>query len=240
MFDLKQDVSFVSRQFLALLAGLSAGGAMSYSGCWSVLVLAQGLLVWLLTRSAQRPSSGLLVFLFALGNVLGANYWLGIAIYHPPVNGLIAACLISGVLLLAHAASYTILYMLLHVAVNKTRLHRSLSHVLPLTVGWGVAELARSVGTWAMPWGLLGYGHLDNPVLRGLYPVIGGHGVAGASWLMAALVLSTVGALGSWRRTRRLDTSQLRRVGLVVAILIAAALTALVDWTRPEGRALAV
>lgn len=225
---MKPKVSFAA----AFVSGCASGGVLSYSALWMLLMAVQVGMLLLLSRTSSMRKAALLLFLYALGFVLTANFWLGVAIYHPPVNGLITACLFSGGVLLLHAFSYMLCGVLLLFFTGRRPVFGTLGWGLGLALVWTLTEIARSVGLWAMPWGLMGYAHLDNPALKGLYPLIGGHGVAGASWLLAALLLEVAALF--FRRPSAAPRS-FARAGIAGLAIAAAALTPLIDWTQAGG-----
>ena len=232
----------------AVTAGAGVGAAQSYPllAPWSVLGLTA--LLALLARMVGWRARLVAVFLFALAYLSGALYWLGLAIYHPPVNSLGSAVALTAVALVLHALIYTLAIAVGLATVSARGWQGSASTACALAASWALAEVVRSSGWWAMPWGLLGYGQLDNPVLRGLYPLVGGHGVAACAWLLAA----GVGALAvgwPWQRILPLVTiaAAAKRGGLArwrlvggAVVVVGAYASQSVDWTQPTGPALAV
>lgn len=230
---MKLKVSFVN----ALVSGAVSGGVLAYSSAWLLLTVMQMLLLWQLSQSANRSRAPVFVFLYGLGFVLSANFWLGLAIYHPPVNSLVAACLLSGGVLLLHALSYMLISMALRLVVPACLISGTLGLGFGMAVVWTASEIVRSLGVWAMPWGLMGYAHLENPLLTGLYPVIGAHGVAGASWVLAALLLQVMTIFQQLETTAKV---RFRRASMAACIIFGAALMPQIDWTQASGPALAV
>lgn len=222
---------------IAFVSGAMSGGVLSYSSLWILLITMQMLLLWLLSKTSSKAEAMALLALYALGYVLAANYWLGLAIYHPPVNGLLAACLLSGGILLLHACSYMFVGLALVFVTGRRCIPSTLTWGFVLAGVWTITEIARSTGIWAMPWGLMGYAHLDNPVLKGLYPMVGAHGVAGIAWLLAALLLEGLAAL---RPQPGREKSRLKRGSVSLITMIAAGLTPLIDWTHVSGAPLTV
>lgn len=105
---------------------------------------------------------------------------------------------------------------------------------------WTAAEIARSTGLVAMPWGLLGTTQLDNPLLNGLYPVIGGHGVAGVSWVLSGLLLVAVTSAVRWASTPHPVVWPGLKTGFMTGVVALACASSWVDWTEPTGQTLQV
>lgn len=131
-------------------------------------------------------------YFFTFSYLVGAVYWIGLGIYRPPVNGIFDAALIWIFVIKVHAGIHLIIYVFLRLAIDFLGLKKNMGQVLALAIGWPVAELFRSFGSWAMPWGLLGYGQIDNPFFKGLYPLVGALGVSGVMWLFAGMSLSLI------------------------------------------------
>jgi len=74
-------------------------------------------------------------------------------------------------------------------------------------LGWTSAEVIRTMGFWALPWGLLGYSQVDNAILRGLYPIAGSAGIALAIWAIAAACIQSIQSFRQSGRLFKLTTA---------------------------------
>jgi apolipoprotein N-acyltransferase len=190
---------------LSIFIGLSLGMAQSFQATSLFSLLLVMAFLNLLARTQKLTSGAVIFFTFTLSYLIGAAHWIGLGIYRPPVNGLIDSIFIWVFAVTSHACIHTGVYAVISFVGRCAGLKKNLGQLIALALGWPLAELLRSMGSWAMPWGLLGYGQIDNPLFKGLYPVIGGLGVSGAMWLFAALMLALVRSLGLLYRHFRDD-----------------------------------
>ncbi|MDB5930733.1 MAG: apolipoprotein N-acyltransferase [Polaromonas sp.] len=225
--------------FSILLLGLFAGAATSYSHLSPLLLCLLAFMLHLLKNLPKVRSEALAVFIFAMGFLAGGMFWIGLGIYHPPVNSLKVAIAFSALLLIFHAALYGIVFFVVRQLAAMSFAVRGRAALAGcVALSWMITEVLRSVGIWAMPWGLLGYSQLDNPLLKGLYPLIGSHGTAGAAWLAAALLLAMYQALA--RRYRLHEAIPLSMLAAAPLVLVASTASAWLEWTQPSGRTLTV
>lgn len=190
---------------LSILIGLSIGAAQSFQATSLFSLLLVMAFLNLLAKTQTRTNDAVIFFTFALSYLIGAVHWIGLGIYRPPVNGLIVSIFIWVFAVTSHACIHTGIYAAISFAARYAGLKNNVGQVIALALGWPLAELLRSMGSWAMPWGLLGYGQIDSPLFKGLYPIVGGLGVSGAMWLFAALMLALVRSLSLLYRHFRDD-----------------------------------
>jgi apolipoprotein N-acyltransferase len=179
------------------------------------------------------------IFMFALAYLLGAVYWIALGIHRPPANGLLDTAIVWSFILIYLATLHTIVFWLfLLIGVMCSVSQRQLS-TFALCLSWPFAEMLRSTGAFAMPWGLLGYSQINNPVLIGLYPVIGAIGVSGMMWLLAAWVASTYVLLVKWKiaHKERFHHGQLKwGWGWFIGVVFMASLASqTIEWTQAKG-----
>lgn len=87
-------------------------------------------------------------------------------------------------------------YKFLSNTINQLRYsYHSNLVIFLLPFSMALAEVARSLGFWAMPWGLLGYSQVNNPFLKGVFPVLGVYGVTLFFCLFASFVVYYAGQL---------------------------------------------
>ncbi|CAB5691834.1 Apolipoprotein N-acyltransferase [Delftia tsuruhatensis] len=228
-------------------AALCAG--LSLSLPWlaaALLPVAGALLVHAMGRARNLRSRLLWLASFGTGFLTGALGWLGLGLYRPPVNQLLSSALlwlgIVGLQLAIHLLCFASLYLLLRcLRLRWARpLRGTAGESLLLATAWTLAEALRSTGPLALPWGLWGYGAIDNLLLRGFYPLGGSLLVGWLQWLLAGLLLCGWRALRAWRQGRR-PWGAGRRL-LLAALLWAGAGTAAqhAEWTREQGPTLRV
>ncbi len=166
----------------SLAAGGCTGLALSLGLLGSTItLLACAAALHLIARQAASRRALAVFGAWAAGFVAGGTHWIGLAIYRPPANGLGDTALLVTVLLGFHAA----LYVLCFTALRRVASPAGMPLAACIAAAWTCAEVLRGMGPWAMPWGALGGSQVDNPLLKGLYPIIGSPGVAGATWLLA-------------------------------------------------------
>ena len=177
---------------------------------------------------------------FVSGFVLGGIHWVGLAIYRPPANDLIDTTALCAVLMGFHALIYVSAFGIVRFSVSWLFPRSRRTMLLPcVAVAWALAELVRGVGPWALPWGALGYSQIENPILRGLYPITGSIGVSGAVWLLAGFFVgasSCVRERFSHRELTKFNPS----FGWGVAFVVVGLCAQFVSWTTLSNHALTV
>ncbi|MDR2128074.1 MAG: apolipoprotein N-acyltransferase [Burkholderiaceae bacterium] len=174
----------------ALLAG--AGQALALADPWTgqahgwLQMLTLAALVWLLLRGASFWRGGALGWLFALGWLAGAFWWLFISMH--TYGGLLAPLALAAVLALA---GFLALYYGVAAALFAWLLGRKGLGVawraLAFAALWTLAELARGVLLTGFPWGAGGYAHVDG-ALAFLPRYVGVYGLGFVSAALAALL----------------------------------------------------
>jgi apolipoprotein N-acyltransferase len=221
-------LEFLERRghWLAFPAGLLLAAAFAPLGVAPLAVLCPAFL-FLLWEGAAPRAAAWRGFLFTAGTFLAGTYWLYNSIHLVGQAPLwIALILMLG--LVAIMGSYT---ALLGYAVARWGVASGpLRWLALLPAGWIVVEWFRGWFLSGFPWLALGYSQLETP-LRGFAPVSGVYGTSLAAALMAGAVVTLL--LG--RRGARLTA-----LGLVIAIVIAGALLARVEWTAPRGTEVSV
>jgi apolipoprotein N-acyltransferase len=124
-------------------------------------------------------------FGFSVGYLMGSSFWLVLAVYRPPANDFLQASSIIAFVFLVHALIHATLITFSVLTFRFLGLRGLLGTAASVSLGWSAAEAVRSVGFWAMPWGAIGLGQVDNPIFRGFYPVCGVLGVSALTWLFS-------------------------------------------------------
>ncbi|MDR2851855.1 MAG: apolipoprotein N-acyltransferase [Burkholderiaceae bacterium] len=215
-----------------LAAGMCAGLSLSLAYvCTIVPVLACALALHLIHAGKKVRNEIFRFAMFAAGFTLGGAHWIGLAIYRPPANGLMDTALLCTVLLGLVALVHIALFTAVRLAVAGVSARPGpVLLAFCVALAWSLAELLCSVGSLSFPWGALGCGQIDNPILSGLYPIIGSVGVSGATWLLAAFFA------GVYRSLPRPGA----QVGWGIALVVAAWATRFVSWTAPIDTPLTV
>ncbi len=136
------------------------------------------------------------------GFVSGSTYWIVLAIYDPNNTPISTAWMVGCFVYVVHASIYACTFLVTNILttavfsiflINHVKNATLLSTLSPIAVSFplslGIAEVIRSCGFWAMPWGMIGYTQVDNPLLSGLYPIAG---IYGATVAITALSVSFV------------------------------------------------
>ncbi|WP_084455340.1 apolipoprotein N-acyltransferase [Comamonas composti] len=225
-------------------AGLCAGFSLSLTWFSAALLPAAGaLLLQVMGRRHDLARHLLALGCFALGFLGASLCWLGLGLYRPPVNQLSSAALlwlaIVGLQLLVYLACYVFIDAPARLIERRSGGRRSLVvQTLVLATAWSLAEGLRSIGPLALPWGLWGYGAIDNPLLGGIYPVGGSLGAAWLQWLLAGLWLFWVQRL---RQVRNGTWRQIRMPALLSLAWLAAAMPlGGIEWTQAADSGLQI
>jgi apolipoprotein N-acyltransferase len=106
---------------------------------------------------------------------------------------------------------------------------------LPLSIG--IAEVVRTCGFWAMPWGMIGYTQVSNPVLTGLYPVVGIYGVAITTAVLSVVLVYWIKLTQTyWSQSENSAWSSYFKINFkkFISFLVALSLlfsTQFINWT---------
>jgi apolipoprotein N-acyltransferase len=278
ILDNLQESSYRQMKLNASVVMFLSGGLVGLMQSWAGLVLFSFVPMLLVFRALANARGlwrcMALVGCWAWGYLGGALFWLALGIYRPPVNGWVDTALVVGAVISAHAGLHALAYGLVYGlmgaaacaapraaglaglglkrprdAVDAGATIRSLgaSH-WALILSWPLAESVRSIGFWAMPWGFLGYGQIDNPLFKGLYPLIGSLGVSAALWGLAGVLWcfgsSIIGGLalgfgGSGLKANRAAPTLSLKLGAALLAMLAWA-SQWIDWTQPSGPPLQV
>jgi apolipoprotein N-acyltransferase len=231
------------QQLCVFFAGLFAG----YFFTSTVAPVAVGL-AWITLFSITSAKSSLnakvlAVFLFAFGLLGSGAWWIYLGIWDPQNNSWISAAALVGFVLVLHSAIYTAVFVVAHALLNtilksfnrKNLITFSCIH-LALVIVWPMAEFLRSIWFWAFPWMFIGYSQIDNPLLIGLYPIVGVYGVSFAAiflYWIAYLFLSQV-YVSLRSRTSVFANQKAARYALLLGTTSTAfGITTQIEWTLP-------
>ncbi|HMS27775.1 MAG TPA: apolipoprotein N-acyltransferase [Burkholderiaceae bacterium] len=192
---------------------VAALGIVQGQAVWWLQIFTLALLAWTLLRAASIQQAAWRAWLFSTAWMVGSVWWLYISMH--TYGGLPAWLAAFAVLLLAGclALFYTLLSMLFrHLAGINTAYT-----AIIFAACWLFAELAR--GTWltGLPWGAVGYAHVDGP-LAGLASTIG---VYGLCFVAAYTAMLAVQMIGAWHQQTAITAPNfaVRMQGLAMAVM---------------------
>jgi apolipoprotein N-acyltransferase len=165
--------------------GMTLGAVQSFEWISLLGILPMAALLHMLFRyNSYRCCC--LFFVFSFAYLAGAVHWIALGIHHPPANDRLDTIVVCLFILVFHSGIHTLCFAAVLLSARLLlKLQRSYVVALALILGWPIAELLRSIGPFAMPWGFLGYSQVNNPVFLGLFPMVGAIGVSGVMWLFA-------------------------------------------------------
>jgi len=177
--------------------GISAGINISLPTNCIVTIFSIGVLFSLIHKCNKITTQSMLIFFWFIGYIAAGTFWITIAIYDPLLTPLLTACLLTSSLYFFHALIYVLIYVIVNRLVfwiffNSNKKNNDLLLIISLSLSFGLAEVIRSQGFWAMPWGLIGYTQTTNPLLSGFYPIVGSYGVTTMTVLFSALLVVTI------------------------------------------------
>jgi apolipoprotein N-acyltransferase len=214
-----------SRRALAIAAGATAVAGFAPAAIAPLALVALAALFFLVVRAPPREA-------LALGYAWGVGFFgVGVSWVYVSLHdfGMMPAPLA------ATGTALFCLYLALYPALACWAVQRiggsDTTRLLLLAPAlWTIAEWVRMWLLTGFPWLSLGYSQIDTP-LAGLAPVGGVFALS----LAAALVAGAL-ALAARHRNRRSAWP----LALVVALLVAGAALARVEWTRPLGEPITV
>lgn len=218
---------------LAVVLGLLQ--AVSYApvpmGVLQIISMA-GLLV--LLRQTERPSRA--VFAFGLAWFGAGMYWLHFSIHGvgglPSALSVLAVALLAGYLTLFYVGALSLWRRFLGGVQPSL-----VSHLLALPACWLAAELARGYFFGGLPWLASGYAHVDNPLLKGWFAVLGVYGVGFfAAMCAGGMALMVEQVLNKNREVKRLVWTGFTVAALFVVGLILQG----ISWSDKHGAPLSV
>lgn len=176
-------------KLLYLLAGAISVFAFAPLNYWYCIIISY--IVWIKILNGQN-SKHLLIncYIFGFGYFFTNLYWTFICL-HQVINLNILISLIIYTTFTLFLAIYLvvagILYLSLRVTTPKLQL---INYILFMPSCWLIAEMLRSKLLSGFPWYNLGYTAINNPLLKGFFPI-------GGEYLTTWLLLSIIGAIYS-------------------------------------------
>ena len=203
------------------MAALGAAQTLAFvfTVAWGLQLGAMIVLAWRVGEAAPRRAAAL-GFVFATAWLAAGTWWLFISMYR--YGGLPAW--LAALAVLALSAFLGLFLAAPMAAAARWRGTGKASAALLFAVAWLLGELARGVAFTGFPWLAIGYAYVDSP-LAGFAPWLGVYGIGAVVAGVAAGSAQAVEA-----RTR-----SLLPVAVFAAVLLAGALLARLDFTRPTG-----
>ena len=237
--------STVGQAGLIVVCGLVAGILIAESISMVLTPLCLAILFW---RQQQRQERAMLwLFLWFFAYHIASLSWMAWALDSPSQWSFAwAACLLYAVFAL-HALVYPGIFLVLNGAANLLRKVPGVN-VGPLIGPMGrafifgttilLSDLIRTQGDFGIAWGFVGYSQVDNPLLKGIFPVIGIYGVSGLLGFLAAYLTLFVKAdvlLEGRPEANRFLQQRRALAGIFIGIVIGMLLLGRIEWTSPEG-----
>lgn len=210
--------------FLSCLAGAAAGLSLPHDAGAVVLPMTLMILLWAVAAPSATPA--LQVFGWFFFCLLTALPWLVWPLASPSEWSFVWALVLLIGLLALHASLYALVFA--GLGLLKTGM------TLRLAVTVFLVELLRTQTPLALPWAYIGYSQVDNPIVRGLFPIGGVFAVSAFVCVWSGLLLSVLkpaqpNASGSAAPSRR------RNSFLLLALTLLATAAGTINWTTPDG-----
>lgn len=185
-----------ARMALAALAGGAAVFGMAPFDSWPILLVALGILAWLIDGAADRPrpkrTAALTGWAFGLTYFAGGIYWVGEAFYVDPATVWLMPFAVT--LLPAGMA----IYFGLAAALARALPQRGAAFALLLAAVFAAIEFLRGFLFTGFPWNLFGSAFIGSGIDQGA-AVAGVYGLTLAA-LIAGFGLYPLVAARGWRR----------------------------------------
>ena len=231
----------------SIFFGIAAGINISLPISCLITVCTLAVVFSLLQKCRSQLQESFQVFFWAFGFVGGTTYWIVIAIYDPIRTPASMAWMVGSFVFFIHACIYALCYCSVRSTIGYmfSRFQKSYSPdtkflppaaiSLPLSIG--IAEVVRTCGFWAMPWGMIGYTQVSNPVLTGLYPVVGIYGVATTTAALSVVLVYWIKLTQTyWSQSENIAWNSYFKINFTKFISFAAVLSVLfstqfIQWT---------
>jgi apolipoprotein N-acyltransferase len=244
-------IPYILRVLGCLFFGAAAGVNISLPLTSFVTFCSLAIIFALLQKSETLIQECVLVFWWALGFVAGSTYWIVIAIYDPIRSSAGMAWTVGGFVFFIHASIYACTYLSTRLVFSflislnrRQKLFPNVTFLAPafyLPLSLGIAEVVRTFGFWSMPWGMIGYTQTSNPLLTGLFPIVGIYGVTMTIAALSVCVVYfvkltqqhfTVNGNRAWGKYFQIN---LTKVLFLIAVLSILFCTQFVQWTKEFG-----
>lgn len=215
----------ISLIFLSCLAGAAAGLTLPHDTGAVMLPMTLMILLWAVGAPSATPA--LQIFGWFFFCLLTALPWLVWPLASPGEWSFVWALVLLIGLLALHASLYALVFA--GLGLLKTGM------TLRLAVTVFLVELLRTQTPLALPWAYIGYSQVDNPIVRGLFPIGGVFAVSAFVCVWSGLLLSVLQP--AQPSTSETETSAPRRNSLLLllALTLLATAAGTISWTAPDG-----
>ncbi len=194
-----------------------------------VVPVALMVLLWVGAATHARPA--LHVFGWFFSCLLTALPWMVWPLASPGEWSFVWALVLLTGLLALHASLYAIVF----AGLGLVRTGMTLRLVATVFV----VELVRTQTPLALPWAYIGYSQVDNPIVRGLFPIGGVFAASAFVCLWSGTALSIVRPR-QVSNTGRAGAQRRNAIVLLLALTALATATSALTWTKAEGPPIAV
>jgi apolipoprotein N-acyltransferase len=245
------------RNGLALLVGSVCGRCISIDAGIIIIPLGLTVLFALLQQSSERMRLRRVFFWF-FGCLFFSLSWMIWGLVAPDQSSLLFAILLMCVLFSLHSLVYVGVFWLIGIIFNPLIRRYGLRRVesvassfhgmdvgLALRLGFTVliSEFIRSYTEIGIPWGLLGYSQVDNPLFHGAFAIVGVYGVSALTVLLVGFCMLSLGGISYLLSLRRQESVEFNVVGMsfvpLFCIIVILGSTQSMRWTQAAGEPIA-
>lgn len=249
--------NYIFKIFTCIFFGIAAGVNISLPlGC--IITISSLSVIFLLIKDCTKIiEKSFLIFIWAIGFITASTFWIVIAIYDPLLTPLSTACIVAASLYATHALIYASTYYLLNKSLtgiffiyrltsNSKKNAKYSLEIISFALCFGIAEVVRAQGFWAMPWGFIGYTQTANPFFLSIYPVAGAYAVTIATTMLSILLVllgeSIYTELKSASHFSYINyiKSKISFFAIIVVFLTLLFLTQYIEWTQSTNKTVQV
>lgn len=220
----------LSLVLLSCLAGAAAGLSLPHDAGVVILPMALTVLLWAAAAPCATPA--LQVFGWFFFCLLTSLPWLVWPLASPGEWSFVWALVLLIGLLALHASLYALVFA--GLGLFKTGMG------LRVAVTVFFVEIIRTQTPLALPWAYIGYSQVDNPIVRGLFPLGGVFAVSAFVCLWSGVLLSVFKPAHPSPPAPITHAHRRNSLLLLFALTLLASATSTFTWTSPEGPPIAV
>lgn len=210
---------------LSCLAGAASGLALPHDAGTLVVPMALMVLLWAVSVPCAHAVAQVFGWFFFF--LLTALPWLVWPLASPGEWSFVWALFLLMGLLLLHASMYALVFALL-----------GLTRTIPtirLAIAIFLVELLRTQTPLALPWAFIGYSQVDNPIVRGLFPIGGVFAVSAFVCLWSGLLLSVIRTTLPSHAAQPNVASRSRLLLMLLSLTVLSSASGTLRWTTAEG-----
>jgi apolipoprotein N-acyltransferase len=247
----------ISKTIISGFFGLAAGINISLPLTSIITIFSLSIAFSLLQTCKNVLEQSFLIFVWSFGFLVAGTFWIVIAIYDPVLTPLSTACFVAATLYITHALIYATTYFIAFKSLSPINaittqrfknkfLNKTSVIAFSLIISLTISEIIRAQGFWAMPMGMIGYTQTSNPLIVGIYPVLGAYGVTSVTALLSILLILVYKSLKNQllnKLTNNFSTYFATRYIYIFIILVFATLlfsTQFIEWNQASTQKLLV